>query len=110
MADAVFAADRGYNSRETISFLNKTLGATGIGTHKRSLDFPFVFGDGAVLKRHKGMEISEQGCRAIYSAENKGVRGAGRPLEAAVYRERFWGVSRLCNTTMRRSYRLGISL
>ena len=42
MPDAVFAADRGYNSKETISFINERLGATGIGTHKRSLDYPFV--------------------------------------------------------------------
>ena len=61
MADAVFAADRGCNSKETISFVNKTIGATGIDTHKRSLDFPFVFGDGAVWRRHKGTEFQNKG-------------------------------------------------
>ena len=57
MADAIFAADRGYNVKETISFINETLGATGLGTHKRSLDFPYVFGNGPIAKRHKGMPV-----------------------------------------------------
>ena len=71
MTDAVFAADRGYNSTETIQLINERLGATAIGSHKRSLDYPFVFGDGPISKKHKGMIVSEKGCRAVYSATKK---------------------------------------
>ena len=87
MTDAISAADRGYNAKETISFINETLGATGPGTHKRSLDFPYVFGDGPGAKRHKGMPVSEKGCRAIYQAWKRLAGGSGRPTEAAVYKE-----------------------
>lgn len=62
--DAVFAADRRYNSQEMIYFVYELLGATLIGTHKRNFDFPFVFGDGPVSKRHKGMVVSEKVYRA----------------------------------------------
>ena len=91
MVDAVFAADRGYNSKETIDFINEKLGATGLGTHKRSLDYPFVFGDGPITKRHKGMRVSERGCRAIYSATRRPQSCSGRAIEASVYRESYSG-------------------
>ena len=65
MLDSLFAADRGYNEVASIASLNETLGASCIGAYKRSLSFPFVFGDGALRKRHKGMVISEKGCRAF---------------------------------------------
>ena len=84
--DAIFAADRGYNVKETISFINEIIGAPGLGTHKRALDFPHVFGNGPIAKRHKGMPVSEK-CRAIYRAKRKMTAASGRTLEAAVYRE-----------------------
>lgn len=59
MADAVLAADGGYNSTETIELINERLGATAIGTHKRSLDYTFKFGDGPT-KTHKRMILSEK--------------------------------------------------
>ena len=62
MTDANIAADRGYNSREVLAFLSKDLGVSVIGTHKRDLTYPFVFGDGAIRVRHKGMVVSESGC------------------------------------------------
>ena len=34
MPEAVFASDRGYNCKETVSFINETLAATGIGTQE----------------------------------------------------------------------------
>lgn len=37
MPDAIFAADRGYNSKETLQFISDTLGASLIGTYKRYL-------------------------------------------------------------------------
>ena len=91
MPDAVFATDRGYNSKETISFINERLGATGIGTHKRSLDYPFVFGNGPINKRHKGKFVSEKGCRAVYSAVWKPSGTNGKIVEAFVYRESYSG-------------------
>ena len=91
MVDSLFAADRGYNEVGTIRFLNETLAASCIGTHKRSLSFPFVFGDGAIRKRHKGMVISERGCRAVYSAVKKPAKRSGRAIQASVYRESFSG-------------------
>lgn len=90
MADAVFAPDRGHNCKESITLFNETLGATGIGTHKRSLDFPFVFGETALAKKQKGPKVAEKGCRAIYSATKKG-QGFGRDVEADVYMESFSG-------------------
>ena len=43
MVDSLFPADKGYNEVASIAFLNETLGTSCIGTHKRSLSFPFVF-------------------------------------------------------------------
>lgn len=91
MADAIFAYDRGYNSAETIKLFNESLGATGLGTHKRSLDFPFKFGETRNAKRHKGMEVSEKGCRVVYSATKKPSSG-GRRVQAALYRESVSGM------------------
>ena len=91
MPDTVFAADRGYNSKETISFTNERLGATGIGTHKRSLDYPFVFGNGPITKRHKGKFVSEKRCRAVYSAVRKPSGTNGKNVEAIVYRGSYSG-------------------
>ena len=87
MTDAIFAADRGYNARETIKFINERLGAIGIGTHKRSLDFPFVFREGPIRKKHKGMAVSEKGCRAVYSATRRPMGYGGKSVQAVVYRE-----------------------
>ena len=86
MTDAVFAADRSYNSTETIQLINERLGATAIGTRKRSLDYPFVFGDGPISKTHKGMIVSEKGCRAVYSATKKAA-ASGKKVQALLYRE-----------------------
>eukprot|EP00178_Gracilaria_changii_P016681 TRINITY_DN479_c3_g1_i11.p1 TRINITY_DN479_c3_g1~~TRINITY_DN479_c3_g1_i11.p1 ORF type:complete len:1373 (+),score=138.00 TRINITY_DN479_c3_g1_i11:3191-7309(+) len=91
MTDAVFAADRGYNSQETVNFVTDRLGATGIGTHKRSLDYPFVFGEGKVRNRHKGMVVQEKGCRAVYSATRLAKERNGREVQALVYRESYSG-------------------
>ena len=71
MADAIFAADRGYNCKQSIELVSNKLGSTCFGTHKRSQDFPCVFGEGPIGKRHKGMVVSEKGCRAIYSVKQK---------------------------------------
>ena len=50
VARGYFAADRGYNSKETIAFLSETLGASWIGTHKRDMWYLFVFGDGPISR------------------------------------------------------------
>ena len=60
-----------------------------LGTHKRSLDFPFIFGDGKINKKHKGRVISEKGCRATYSAITK--TKTGKEIEACVYRKAYSG-------------------
>jgi len=91
MTDAVFAADRGYNAKETITFLNERLCATGLGTHKRSLDYPFVFGEGPISKKHKGNKVSERGCRAVYSAKHRPSSSNRRNIEVVVYRESIGG-------------------
>ena len=90
MPDLIFAADRGYNSKETIHFVSEVLGASLLGTHKRDLWYPYVLGDGSISRRHKGMVVSENGCRAVYTAgyKNGGCRTpAARGVEACVYRE-----------------------
>lgn len=89
MTDAVIAADRGYNSSQVLIFLSQVLGASLLGTHKRDLWYPFVFGDGAIRARHRGMAVSERGCRAVYNARLKNTCAAscGRPIEAVLYRE-----------------------
>lgn len=87
--NAIFDADRGYNSKETIAFLSDDLGASLLGTHKRDLWYPFVFGDGPISWRHRRMDVSERGCRAVYTACSKEGRGRGsqvRRAEACVYR------------------------
>ena len=93
MMDAIVAADRGYNSKETINFVSNVLGASLIGTHKRDLWFPYVFGDGPISRRHRGMVVSERGCRAIYSARLKGsaCNRQMRAVEACLYRKRCSG-------------------
>ena len=68
MADAIFASDRGYNEKGTIRFLCQKLNASAIRTHNRSLGITFVFGEGRISKKHKGMVIAEKGCRSMYSA------------------------------------------
>lgn len=78
-----------YNSKESISFVNNDLGAIGLGTHKRSLYYPFCFGDGALSKRHKGLKISEKGSRALYSARKRKHRGSD--IEEIAYRESYAG-------------------
>lgn len=83
-------ADRGYNSKETISFLNDKLGATALGMHKQSMDYTFVFGDSRIRKRHKGMVVARGGGRAIYSAR-KEAGSSERVVEAAFYRQSFSG-------------------
>lgn len=90
MPDAIFAADRGYNSKDTISFLSDVLGASLIGTHKRDLWNPYVFGDGPISKKHRGMDVSEKGCRAVYTARLKNTVNRGstvRVAEGCLYRE-----------------------
>ena len=90
MAEAIFAADRGYNSKQTLQFDGDVLGASIIGTHKRDLTYPYVFGSGPITKRAKGMVVSEKGCRAVYIATKKtegSTRRVGRDLEACLYRE-----------------------
>lgn len=87
MFDAIFPSDFGYNPRETISFVNERLGATGTSRNKRSLDYALVFGDGPITKRHKGIVVSERGCRAVYSATRTPSSNQGKPVQAFVYRE-----------------------
>ena len=71
-------------------FLSDKLGASLLGTHKLDLWYPFVFGDGPISGRHRGMDVSERGWRAVYTAGLK-VRGGCashvRQAEACVYRE-----------------------
>ena len=87
MADAIFASDRDDNAKETIWFLYEKLKASAIGTHKRSLDFPFVFSEGKISKKHKGMVIAEKGFRSLYCARKKNTASSARQVEAALYRE-----------------------
>lgn len=87
MADSPFASHRGCNSEETVQFINERLGATGLGTHIISVDYPFMFVNGARSRRHKGMRVSETGCRAIYSTIKPPGESLGRAVEAAAYRE-----------------------
>ena len=69
------AADLRYCFSEVLEFLNAQR-ASFIGTHKRGLDYPFVFGKGPVTRRHKGMQDTENGPRAIYSTTKKGPKGS----------------------------------
>ena len=90
MPEAIFAADRGYNSKDTIQFVGGTLGASLIGTHKRDMWYPYVFGDGRITVRHKGVLVSAKGCRAVYNARLRPTAGdnfGARPVEACIYRE-----------------------
>ena len=89
MPDAIIAAYRGYNSKESIAFVSNVLGASVIGTHKRDLWFLYVFGDGPISRRHRGMVVSEKGCGAVYSARLKGSASNRhmRAVEACLYRE-----------------------
>ena len=89
MPDAIFASDRGYNGTRIMQLINERLGATSLGTHKRTLDYPFVFGHGRISKRHKGRRVSEKGCRSSYSAIKKSKKG--RDVEACLYREAYSG-------------------
>lgn len=89
MTDTIFSSDRGYHTKETISFINTQLGAIGLGTHKKTLDYPFCFGDGPIAKKHKGMNICEKGTRAVYTATRKEKKGSS--IEAVVYRESYSG-------------------
>ena len=46
---------------------------------RETFSYPFVFGDGAIRARHKGMVISERRCRAVYNERLKeGVRSIHR--------------------------------
>ena len=91
MPDATFASDRGYNCAQSTKFVSNLLGAKTIGTHKRSYEFPFVFGDWPIRKKHKGMVFSEKGCRAVNYATQQGRRGSyNRQIQAAVYRESYY--------------------
>ena len=65
----IIACDRGYITKDTIDFILHRLGADVIGTHKRTLGFPFTYGSGAVSIRHKGIKIPEQGARAVFYAK-----------------------------------------
>ena len=90
LPDAIFPADRGYNSKESIEFVSGVLGASILGTHRRDMWYPYVFGDGPISRRHKGMVISEKGCRAVHTARlRNGTSRASRAraVEACVYRE-----------------------
>lgn len=91
MTDTIFASDRAYNCKESIKFINETLGATGIGTHKRGYSFPFTWGEVRPRKKYKGNTVSEKGCRAVYSA-NCNIRSqSGKTIQAIVYRQSFSG-------------------
>ena len=59
--------------------------------HKRSLDFPFVFGNGPITKRHKGRSVGEKGCSAVCSAVRQPSGASGRTVRAFVYRESYSG-------------------
>ena len=94
MPDVIFAADRGYNSKQTIHFVSEVPGASFLGTQKRDLWYPYVFGDGPISRRHNGMVVSENGCRTVYTEryKNGGSRTpAAGGAEACVYRESFPG-------------------
>lgn len=89
MPEAIFAVDRAYNSKETIEFIGVTLGASLIGTHKRDLWYPYVFGNRPITARHRGVIFSEKGRRAVYNPRLKPSAYAGsgvRQVEACMYR------------------------
>ena len=92
MADAIFATDQGYNCKQSIEFVSNKPGSTCFGTQNRSLDFGFVFSEGPIRKRYKGMVVSEKGCRAIYSPKQKIRSGSSRrQVQASVYRNSLLG-------------------
>ena len=92
MPDAKFASDRGYNRAQSTKFVSTMHGATTIGTHKRSYDFPFVFGNGPIRKKRKVMVVSEKGFRAVCDARHKGRGGSPhRHVQAPVCRESYSG-------------------
>lgn len=92
MGEAIFAADRGYNTKETLNFIGNKLGASILGAHRRDLTYPFVFGSDPMSRRHKGMAVSENGCGAVYVAtlkSNSSSRPIGRDLETCLYRKSY---------------------
>ena len=90
MQDSIFAADRGCNYIEIIASLSDELRESFRGTHKRHIWYPFVFGYGPILRKHRVMDVSERGCRAVFTASLKaGCARASqvRRTETNVYRE-----------------------
>lgn len=90
----IVAADRGYINNDTVAFVLRRLGAGLIGTYNRTLGFPFAYGTGSVAARHKGVQISEKGERAVlYAMRNcratgKNVRNQNIiKLTAIAYRD-----------------------
>lgn len=67
--------------------MHEKLEATLLGTRNRSLDFPFVWGEGNIPKNHRAKGISEQGCGAIYAVEKKSTKRSYRNIQAFIYRE-----------------------
>lgn len=53
LTDTMFSVHRCYNSRYKIYFVNENLSVTVIGTCKKSLDYPSVFGTGPIWKNIK---------------------------------------------------------
>lgn len=104
--DAIFASERHYNDRAVIDFFNENLRATGLRTLKRSLDYPFAFGQGPIQKEHMGIGVSGKGCRGIYRAMRQPKTLQGDLLKPQSTGKAIMGVLRLCTTTMNNSLHL----
>ena len=61
MSDAVFAAEKGYNCEKTIDSISKTLRASALVTHQRSVEYPLVFGEGSIQKKYRSLTVLEKG-------------------------------------------------
>lgn len=64
----LMAYDRGYITKELMEFVLYSLSADKIGTHKRTPNFPSLYGSGSVAERHKGLKIPEKGGLAVFYA------------------------------------------
>ena len=61
MPEAIFAAERGKNAKETIELLADVLGTSLIVTYRTNHWYPFVCGDGPISRWHEGMVVPGRG-------------------------------------------------
>jgi hypothetical protein len=90
----IFAMDRGYQGTEVASFIVEK-GGKLIGTHKRTLGFPFTFAAKKVSEKQKGIE--EKGHLCTFWAKSK-VGKQNMIQYAACYRNGLGRVALLYTT------------